>query len=254
MRIISKNHDYYDGVAKQGIDLSIVYMRNQEDIQYQKPSSDFPKLRVSHLYNDDRRSYSFDLKTPMQIKDFMFQKVEVFLKQVIVGFCGNIYPCIKVELRYLSNDTYSSEYQDYCFYSLESLKDFFEETVNINLEKTKGRSGLLSRMDFKDISNFFQNYSNNKLQDLFYTKNVPVFIYRPTINQSHETTLEINGLLKNYQFFKVKDPFSCFQEISMFVSGVLKSNENPMVSISDSDKLHKHGFDKYSFKKLPSKK
>jgi hypothetical protein len=46
------------------------------------------------------------------------------------------------------------------------------------------------------------------------------------------------------------DPFTLFQELSMFVGGVLPRNPNPMVEITDDKvKVAKHGFDKWSFRK-----
>ena len=57
-------------------------------------------------------------------------------------------------------------------------------------------------------------------------------------------------MLTEYDFQKAMDPFSMFQEISMFVSGVLPRNPNPMVEITDDKvKVAKHGFDKWSFRK-----
>jgi len=65
----------------------------------------------------------------------------------------------------------------------------------------------------------------------------------------------INGdNLKDFQMFKVADPFSMYQRISQWVGGVLPRNANPMVEITD-DKIraHKHGFDQWSFRKPPEK-
>jgi hypothetical protein len=45
-----------------------------------------------------------------------------------------------------------------------------------------------------------------------------------------------------------------FQEIQMFISGVLGIDENPTVEVSDKDKIISRGFDyKWSFRKEPKK-
>jgi hypothetical protein len=72
------------------------------------------------------------------------------------------------------------------------------------------------------------------------------------VNQSYE--LVINPLLKKYSFFKMRDPFSAHQELYQFVGGYLKQPTRPMVEISDKDKVHKHGFDKWSFRQKGTKK
>ncbi len=61
--------------------------------------------------------------------------------------------------------------------------------------------------------------------------------------------------LKDYDFVKVVDPVRAFQELSMWVGGVLPKPGNPMVQITDDKvKLAKHGMDATSFRTPPQKK
>lgn len=56
--------------------------------------------------------------------------------------------------------------------------------------------------------------------------------------------------LKDWGFARAVDPYTLFQELSMFIGGVLPRNPNPMVEITDQNvKVAKHGFDKWSFRK-----
>jgi hypothetical protein len=64
---------------------------------------------------------------------------------------------------------------------------------------------------------------------------------------------EINPNLKSIEFFKIKDAFSTFQEISMFLGNSLIV-QNKQSEISDKDKIGKHGYDKWSFRKEPNLK
>lgn len=65
----------------------------------------------------------------------------------------------------------------------------------------------------------------------------------------HNHELELNPSLKAYKFMKVVDPYSAFQEISQFISGVLGNSEKQTVDISDENRLLQHGFDKkFSFR------
>lgn len=56
--------------------------------------------------------------------------------------------------------------------------------------------------------------------------------------------------LKAIDFAKVLDPYTAFQELSMFVGGVLPRNPNPMVELSgEKIMVQKHGFDKWTFRR-----
>ena len=60
---------------------------------------------------------------------------------------------------------------------------------------------------------------------------------------------KVNGVgLQQLEFFKVLDPYTAYQELSMWVGGVIPKNPNPMVEITnDAVKIAKHGMDKWSF-------
>lgn len=57
-------------------------------------------------------------------------------------------------------------------------------------------------------------------------------------------------VLKDLQFQRIKDPYTTYQEIAMYLSGVLGQSKEPPVTLSDKSKIVKHGFDpKRSFRK-----
>lgn len=47
------------------------------------------------------------------------------------------------------------------------------------------------------------------------------------------------------------EPFQAFQMISQWVGGVLIQPDRPMITVSDTVKIHKRGFDKWSFRRPP---
>lgn len=55
--------------------------------------------------------------------------------------------------------------------------------------------------------------------------------------------------LRKFEMFRIVSPYQMFQNISQYIGGVLVNHGKPMVTISDKDKIHKHGFDKHSFRK-----
>ena len=65
-------------------------------------------------------------------------------------------------------------------------------------------------------------------------------------------------ILKNLSFFKMFDAYTCFQKIEHFLTNeIVKPDEiSPEIqaSITDELKAQAHGYDKWSFRKEPSKK
>jgi hypothetical protein len=66
--------------------------------------------------------------------------------------------------------------------------------------------------------------------------------------------VELNGELKKHQFYKVLDPFTAYQELALYVDGQLSYPGNITIEIEDKYRIAAHGFDKHSFRKLPTKK
>jgi hypothetical protein len=50
------------------------------------------------------------------------------------------------------------------------------------------------------------------------------------------------------EFQKVLDPFTAYQELEMWISGVLGQNPQPL-EVSDEVKIQQHGFNEWSFRK-----
>lgn len=241
MRIISNFKDYYDGVAKQGIDTEIVYAREIYEESYEK-------------LNEQVFSYAsifFDVKGLNSLR--YSEKAELHY----LGFCGKIYPFIKLFSHSITvnseNKRESSIVLKKIFWSAESFIEYAKEHFTC-FEKSTYR--FWSKTDDlgseSDIKQAFKEIKNESMmKELFFSFNSPIFLITPG-NRSHKIT--INPILKELEFFKVKDSYSAFQDLSMYVSGVLNQSDNAMIKISDADKIHKHGFDKWSFRKLPSKK
>ena len=74
-----------------------------------------------------------------------------------------------------------------------------------------------------------------------------IYCYQESYSTKFKIKKDID--LSKIDFVKVVDPFTAFQEISMFISGYIGLNENHMIEISDKDKIVEAGFDiKSSFR------
>jgi hypothetical protein len=241
MLIISKKKDYYDGVAgTTGIDKTIVYDRQIVEVEEKDIPKFFERKRYHFARNDQSPFYNLfhhGLKKELHV---LYPNCAHF----VIGFCGKLYVGWKL---YSKGEEIHLGYNKVITtitYDFENAKKLFEP-------QTWGRR------KFVDDVNYILNYD---AIDLFREFNTPVFIYdgdygRTDINERcsnpNNPKFFINPLLKEYQFYKVFDAVQAFQEIQMFLSGVLGNKEKDIVVVADKYKIEQHGFDKWSFRKEP---
>lgn len=103
------------------------------------------------------------------------------------------------------------------------------------------------------IDEFYEQDLSSALE-LFHTYQVPLFLISTIPNTYKTQRLTLNPNLSGLSFFKYKNAYKTYQDIYQYIAGVLNSPEKKMVEISDKDKVHKHGFDKWSFRKMPKDK
>lgn len=99
------------------------------------------------------------------------------------------------------------------------------------------------------IKQFFQDWS---WQDdkLFLQHKVPIWVR--TVHSYYKTGT-LNPKLKDYGFERIKDSFTAFQEISMYLSNILVEQKE-IAQVEDKYRIEQHGFDlKKSFRKEKNK-
>jgi len=240
MYIITKKKDYYDGVAgTMGIDKSIVYDR--QIIEFGE--DDMPTIfrrkigfwGIRHRENPFRElAYH---RTKKEYRDVCDEHA-----YFIIGFCGKLYVGWKL---YRIIDKYNGVSTEIT-YDLEYIKSILEE---------RSWHGSL-----EDSLNYVQSYD---AINIFRELNAPVFVYDSDYNRTfmmgntynnHHPNFIINPTLKNYEFGRKFDAVQAFQEISMFMGGVLGKGEKEIVEVADKYKIAQHGFDKWSFRKESNEK
>jgi len=239
MLIINNNKkDYYDGVVgTMGIDKTLIYDRKLIEIEEEKFPKFF-KFERFHFMNKDKPIQSL---LNLKIKKELLKKYPN-IGFFVIGFCGKLYIGWKLYGEIINHNT--------------SIKDFtFKITYDYDFIKTivepKGWNSNFEE-DVQKVLNY------NSLQ-LFRDLKTPTFIYdgdhnRTNLKDRNKLKFIINPLLKDYEFYKVFDSFQAFQEISMFIGGVLGRDEKEIVEVADKYKITQHGFDyKWSFRKESTK-
>ena len=241
MRIVSKFHDYYDSCRVYGADPKLIYIRKTEEIDISwnlhhekkqlelleaiKPLTDILKAMpcFSRIYriNDDLKG--------------------------IIAFCGRAYPFYR-----LDNYHYTFEKVLQCIENQvkESTSKYLKETLE-HLNRTPTRPYKCDQRHShlnKDSWKYFSNETDLNLPD-----SVHAYLKSPVIAIENKT-ITINPMLSKYNFASQIDPFTAYQELSMYIGNNLATQMDPEINISDEIRAESKGFDKWSFRTKISKK
>lgn len=237
MRIVSKFHDYYDSVQKLGMDKSVVFIRKNV---LHEPN--IPELSEMLSY----------LKKGLINIGYHALFIKIHLGYIY--FCGKLFPIAYCDHTYTSGYTYrEGEY----FHTYEKLLGFLTGLLsNKTLKRDSIIYGTLLRILSKshpfseNIKLHFSSVRNlSKEEDLYLKeKRVCIALF---LKRDEDLYFEENPCLKALGFQRVMNPQQAYQNLDMYISGVLGMNTREPLPISDNDRLVQHGFDKRSFRKDP---
>lgn len=217
MRIRSQFKDYYDGVARNGQDASLLYVRDER--VFDVPFDEF--LRNGNVY----RGYNSST-----LENWW-----------VVGFCGQVW---------LYHCRYSENYgtgNSYFFSSFDR-----EETIKYYRKpQTDGKRRLWPDWGIKTIVEAYNKFDANKsrYQEYFHTFDCPAFIICPK-DRERKSILCTNPQLQSiFGFIQKFPPYQAYQELQMWLANKA-SPEKPIPAIADEIMIEAKGFDKrYSFRK-----
>jgi hypothetical protein len=233
VRVISRFHDYYDGVQGLGQDRSLVYVREQRALS--------PEEKAQYLCEMPGRGYS-GRYTGFESWPFW------------VAVAGRRYRGFAVRTIPVT-ETSCAEF----FYSAESYAEHVLRVAGFDPFAPRSKTyGHRVRAWQKEAS----RRSREAVVGWFNAQGSPE-VAAPMAALGHVAVgcagwsepirsiapLVLNPRLADYDFFKVLDPYQCFQEVSMWIGGVLPGRDAMMAKVSDADRFVEHGFDaKTSFR------
>ena len=250
MKVFSKFHDYYDTAICYGIDPNIKYIRKQKEYEWNSVVGKKIIKYFSDIFYNHPLNYLENRPRSIWNKESAFKKwrfdgdIIKFLDTIVIVFCGNVY--VGLELQNFN------DYKIEIFYDSKTIKNYFEKNGVKWLDKIpeKHTYGLDSfYLTTKNLDSYFKTY--NKMQekntiDFHFDIDSPIVMFRENTYPS----IIVNPCLKDFNFYKCVDPYTAFQELSMFIGGIMGGKSPIMVEISDEDRISMHGFDKWSFRKM----
>ncbi len=228
MKLYSDFHDYYDTAVGFGRDENVHYNRYRKEV-------------------------SVVLEAKAEIPSFGYH-VKVDKLPQLLGFCGQVFPLVKIKERDENNRLvfchYAFTYED-LFNQLLERKEIREEiSQKLWWQRIKQTDKEIRKTLTKDLlkaraKQFFADWSKQD-DSLFLEHKVPLWLLE---SGYYSQTIILNPKLEMLNFQRIKDSQTAFQEISMYLSNILVEQKET-AEIADKYRLEQHGFDaKISFRK-----
>lgn len=249
MRLISDFHDYYDCVQGFDHERDIVYQRKTEELWsevdfFNEEKEDRQKSWgvFKHWLN---RSYRYN-------GDYHYDNVFSRLQRHKICFCGKIYVAYSIFLD--GKETF--------FYDIDSVDKFIEtqpkKVREQYLAKDKKYYKSQRERDCKrdSIAQRLSNQGKPSVAATYCQVNALPIVATPwsvVLNGPNPINIVFSPNLKDYEFFRIKDAYTAYQEIYQFMANVAFPNR-PIPDVSDKDMIVAKGFDlKTSFRKEKQK-
>ena len=154
--------------------------------------------------------------------------------------CGKVYFCAELH----SGEYYTSSY----IYTKEGMLEFLrshqkEHTYRYVLDE----KGEFRKNIFQSAEDFYDRFTgeqDSEIVDLLIKAGTPIIQIHGYRSRLDGRRVVLNPCLRMIEFYRCLDPYTAFQEISMFISGVMGGQAPPMIQVSDTVRLEKHGFDR----------
>lgn len=224
----------------QGQDMTLVYNRRRVE-------------KESEVHTPYASDHYYQFNSPYHAK--------IEIRSQAIGFCGKMYFFLEMNLK----DNMGSRYYDckdyrktrkYC-YKLEDIDTYVrhyfddEDYEAYSNREYKGKSKWpvsQKRFQFEAMFEAIGRWPNTSKAFEFY--HCPIF---RAYQASGKQFIVINECLKHFEFIKVFDPYAAYQELAMYL-GNQAIPIKPIPKLDDKTMSEIKGFDKFSFRKDPTKK
>lgn len=228
-------HDYYDCGLSMGIDPTITLVRG--------------KSKTINIKSDVK------VGLPEQFLELSYG-ANAKIEHLVIVFCGKVYQGV-IGWRGKPLGGYCDpEY----FWSADNLRKWTSKqkdlTISVYVSWQRRKKGSKPKLE----EYFAVRDVPEKLRKFMIEKRISILCSHSTLcdgasghsSWRHEQVDEMlvnPASLKNLGFAKALDPYTAFQELSMWIGGILGGSSPQIVIITDDKVLvENHGFDKYSFR------
>lgn len=231
MRIISPYRDYYDTAQGFGADQTRVFVRKPK--VHAKAMSQVPSA-LSGLFSEAREDLSYSWGAGYAL--------------VPLVFCGKLYRAVRITHRTRDRVSLIGQNEEVVHYDLKAAHNWAKDRGLVAVADSLG-SRLKKGRTFPGPAE--APAVAGAARDWLIENRVAVLVGDPA---AYGSFLTENAPLAPLQFYKVFDAAQAYQELDMFLSGVLAAENRPMTPIPDNIRAQQRGFDRLSFRQAPTKR
>ena len=262
MRIIG-GKDYYDSAVAYGIDPGVVFVRNSQSLtngQMEKigaPVGNYVKIYTRKEYFSSKPKWakkSMAIGSSSEMSSATLDGTRYYFENMPVIFCGKAYAGLRI-----AESSYSRASNETFIWTLDKLvkwcddRDLYYDFEIPYWESKRSNSTPFSPCSLREDT--VQTLIDLRLSIVTKQSNgfYPGYSKKDRIDWLERESGWYGNCdgLGDINFQSVVDPYTAFQELSMWVGGTLSSSNGPnTVTITDDKvKIAKHGFDQSSFRK-----
>lgn len=239
MKIISPFQDFYDRALAYGHDDRTIYVRKPEELF----NSHDPVLRNVRDFDFMFNDFAHNGCTGHDQCSISFHATHVL-------FCGKMYRGIRVTRK--AHWSQPACDKTAVYYDADALVKAVKEmggSLAVDYRKT-GQMWWGRRFFYE---NSIRDWLAVQGSDAFYNFAVENRYVALVSDPTTPSRVINNAKLADYDFYRVMNPAIAYQEIDMYISGVLPAASMVVSPTPDKYKIQAHGFDKSSFRKSPTK-
>jgi len=228
MKIISKFHDYYDSVMAHDRDPYPLYMRTHAKYE--------DKDRLKVVAAIQRKAPTVPNLTRLYRPDVG--------RAGFVAFCGKLYPFWQVGGTACYSIKQFIKATELAITTQPQFADAYKELRKRLHEpgtKLLDYHGHYGELNCNTYDQWATTLDRTVPDEIFLAEKAPVLALEGRM-------VYINPCLKTFNFQTVVDPYTAYQELSMFLGNNMAQQLDPIPKTTDKLKAHAHGFDDWSFR------
>jgi len=238
MKIISPFRDFYDSALAYGHDDHVVYVRKSEELY----NANDPVLRNNKQYES-----LFSRLNESGCEGY--NKSSITFNSTQILFCGKMYRGIRVTMK--SHWSIPQVEKTDVYYHAEALEKAVRDLGgSLDLDRqARRRYWWNDSVHTGTVREWLSQQGIDSHYDYAIENRFVAVVADPTT----PARVINNPRLASYDFYRVMNPVIAYQEIDMYLSGVLPQSSIITAPTPDKYKIQAHGFDKQSFRKSPTK-
>jgi hypothetical protein len=261
VRIISDFKDYYDSALSFGADPNLLYVRKQEQFEYEKRDSPFEerKARLPRRLDEILRvplelvaQLPHEIAQPANRYHYNWPDIPITVK--LIGFCGFLFPAIEIDGKvFLSSEEVASGLPNAYLKQFNLDQEELERLLAMKHRRHRRWFGTPAALTHDEWATCAAGIAGKRFDDVFIQLGMPTFKVEYVAENKRLSVDRIrctlNPYLKAEHFQRIKGPAETFQEISMYLGNQLARQPDPISTVSDEIMRDEKGFDEWSFRR-----